>query len=248
MTETPETSTRKVIFKARGLVKVFGRVVALDACDLDLYEGEVLAVIGDNGAGKSSLIKCLSGAFIPDEGTMELDGRTVTFKRPQDAQEAGVETVYQTLAVSPALDIASNMYLGREIRRKGPLGSVFRMLDRKSMRKQSEDNVKALGISTLQNVGQAVETLSGGQRQAVAVARAAAFGSKVIILDEPTAAVRRARVGAGPQDGQGSARSGHVDHPDQPQHAARVRGRRPDPRTAPRSPGGSDLAEDPHDE
>src|SRR5690606_25512007 len=118
MTETPETSTRKVIFKARGLVKVFGRVVALDACDLDLYEGEVLAVIGDNGAGKSSLIKCLSGAFIPDEGTMELDGRTVTFKRPQDAQEAGVETVYQTLAVSPALDIASNMYLGREIRRK----------------------------------------------------------------------------------------------------------------------------------
>ena len=189
MTETPETSTRKVIFKARGLVKVFGRVVALDACDLDLYEGEVLAVIGDNGAGKSSLIKCLSGAFIPDEGTMELDGRTVTFKRPQDAQEAGVETVYQTLAVSPALDIASNMYLGREIRRKGPLGSVFRMLDRKTMRKQSEDNVKALGISTLQNVGQAVETLSGGQRQAVAVARAAAFGSKVIILDEPTAAL-----------------------------------------------------------
>ena len=189
MTETPETSTRKVIFKARGLVKVFGRVVALDACDLDLYEGEVLAVIGDNGAGKSSLIKCLSGAFIPDEGTMELDGRTVTFKRPQDAQEAGVETVYQTLAVSPALDIASNMYLGREIRRKGPLGSVFRMLDRKTMRKQSEDNVKALGISTLQNVGQAVETLSGGQRQAVAVARAAAFGSKVIILPEPTAAL-----------------------------------------------------------
>ena len=189
VTETPETSTRKVIFKARGLVKVFGRVVALDACDLDLYEGEVLAVIGDNGAGKSSLIKCLSGAFIPDEGTMELDGRTVTFKRPQDAQEAGVETVYQTLAVSPALDIASNMYLGREIRRKGPLGSVFRMLDRKTMRKQSEDNVKALGISTLQNVGQAVETLSGGQRQAVAVARAAAFGSKVIILDEPTAAL-----------------------------------------------------------
>ena len=189
MTETPETPDKKVIFTARGLVKVFGRVAALDACDLDLYEGEVLAVIGDNGAGKSSLIKCLSGAFIPDEGTMELDGRPVTFKRPQDAQEAGIETVYQTLAVSPALDIASNMYLGREIRRKGPLGSVFRMLDRKSMRKQSEANVKALGISTLQNVGQAVETLSGGQRQAVAVARAAAFGSKVIILDEPTAAL-----------------------------------------------------------
>lgn len=179
----------KVIFKARGLVKVFGRVVALDDCDLDLYEGEVLCVIGDNGAGKSSLIKCLSGAFVPDEGTMELDGQEVAFKRPQDAQEAGIETVYQTLAVSPALDIAANMYLGREVRRPGIFGSVFRMLDTKAMRKQSEANVKALGISTLQNVGQAVETLSGGQRQAVAVARAAAFGSKVIILDEPTAAL-----------------------------------------------------------
>ena len=108
----------KVIFKARGLVKVFGRVVALDDCDLDLYEGEVLCVIGDNGAGKSSLIKCLSGAFVPDEGTMELDGQEVAFKRPQDAQEAGIETVYQTLAVSPALDIAANMYLGREVRRR----------------------------------------------------------------------------------------------------------------------------------
>lgn len=186
----PETiEDRKVIFKARGLVQVFGRVVALDACDLDLYQGEVLAVIGDNGAGKSSLIKCLSGANIPDEGTIELDGQRVDFKRPQDAQDAGVETVYQTLAVSPALDIATNMYLGRELRKPGVLGKVFRLLDGKRMRKEAEKNVKSLGISTLQNVGQPVETLSGGQRQAVAVARAAAFGSKVIILDEPTAAL-----------------------------------------------------------
>jgi fructose transport system ATP-binding protein len=183
------TETGNVIFQARGLVKVFGRVVALDACDLDLYEGEVLCVIGDNGAGKSSLIKCLAGASVPDEGTMTLQGKTVSFKRPQDAQEAGIETVYQTLAVSPALDIASNMYLGRELRRKGPLGSLLRMLDTRSMRQESKDNVKKLGIETIQNVGQAVETLSGGQRQAVAVARAAAFGSKVIILDEPTAAL-----------------------------------------------------------
>ena len=198
MSETPTASAttledvpenREMAFRARGLVMVYGRVVAVVACDIARYKGEVLAVIGDNGAGKSSLIKCLSGAVVPDEGTMELMGEPVAFKRPQDAQEAGVETVYQTLAVSPALDIATNMYLGREIRRKGILGSVFRLLDTKTMRKKSEDNVKALGISTLQNVGQAVETLSGGQRQAVAVARAAAFGSKVIILDEPTAAL-----------------------------------------------------------
>ncbi len=187
--ETDAPVTGDVIFQARGLVKVYGRVVALDDCDLDLQRGEVLCVIGDNGAGKSSLIKCLSGAIVPDEGTMTLDGETVTFRRPQDAQEAGVETVYQNLAVSPALDIASNMYLGREIRRRGPLGSLFRMLDTKKMKEQSEGSLKNLGISTLQNVSQAVETLSGGQRQAVAVARAAAFGSKVLILDEPTAAL-----------------------------------------------------------
>ena len=120
---------------------------------------------------------------------MTLEGRPVQFKRPQDAQAAGIETVYQTLAVSPALDIASNMYLGREVRRKGVLGSVFRMMDTKAMRADTKASVQKLGIETIQNVGQAVETLSGGQRQAVAVARAAAFGSKVIILDEPTAAL-----------------------------------------------------------
>lgn len=184
-----EANGKKVIYKARGLVKVYGRVVALDAADLDLYEGEVLCVIGDNGAGKSSLIKCLAGATIPDEGTMELDGEVVEFKRPQDAQAAGVETVYQTLAVAPSLDIPSNMFLGREPRKPGPLGSIFRLLDTKRMRDETKANVSALGISTLQNVNQAVESLSGGQRQAVAVARAAAFGSKVIILDEPTAAL-----------------------------------------------------------
>jgi len=188
-TNPTPTGTGRVIYQARGLVKVFGRVVALDSCDIDLHEGEVLAVIGDNGAGKSSLIKCLSGAVIPDEGRMTLEGRPVQFKRPQDAQAAGIETVYQTLAVSPALDIASNMYLGREVRRKGVLGSVFRMMDTKAMRSDTKASVQKLGIETIQNVGQAVETLSGGQRQAVAVARAAAFGSKVIILDEPTAAL-----------------------------------------------------------
>lgn len=177
------------ILEARGLTKRFGRVTALDHADFGLHRGEVLAVIGDNGAGKSSLIKCLSGAMVPDEGEIFLDGRPVTFRRPQDARAAGVETVYQTLAVAPALDIASNMYLGREQRRPGPLGSILRMLDKSGMRASARESIKTLGIGTIQDMTQAVETLSGGQRQAVAVARAAAFGSKVIILDEPTAAL-----------------------------------------------------------
>jgi fructose transport system ATP-binding protein len=174
---------------ARGLVKTFGRVVGLDGVDLDLYPGEVLAIIGDNGAGKSTLIKCLSGALSPDAGTIYLEGRAVRFKGPQDARAAGIETVYQNLAVAPALDIASNLFLGRERRRAGVLGSVFRMLDTNGMKREAKEHVKSLGIDTIQNIAQTVETLSGGQRQAVAVARAAAFGSKVIILDEPTAAL-----------------------------------------------------------
>lgn len=177
------------VLEARGLVKVFGRVIALDAVDLALYSGEILAVIGDNGAGKSTLIKCLSGVLIPDRGQILVNGREVRFRNPQDARAVGIETVHQVLAVAPALDIASNLFLGREIRRKGPLGSVLRMLDAKEMRRQAAEQIKSLGIGTLQNIGQTVETLSGGQRQAVAVARASAFGSHVVILDEPTAAL-----------------------------------------------------------
>jgi fructose transport system ATP-binding protein len=177
------------VLEAKGLVKVYGRVVGLDDVDLALYPGEILGVIGDNGAGKSTLIKCLSGALLPDQGTIFVDGVPVSFKRPQDAREAGIETVYQTLAVAPALDIASNLFLARELRRKGLLGSVLRMLDTREMRRQAGGHIDRLGIRTLQNIDQAVETLSGGQRQAVAVARAGAFGSKVVILDEPTAAL-----------------------------------------------------------
>ena len=177
------------ILSARKLVITFGRVVGLDGVDLDLYPGEILAVIGDNGAGKSTLIKCLTGAYIPDSGEILMNGQPVHFRKPQDARMAGIETVYQQLAVVPALDIASNLYLAREERRKGPLGSVFRMLDKKGMERRAGESVQRLGIQTIQNMGQAVETLSGGQRQAVAVARAAAFGSKVVVLDEPTAAL-----------------------------------------------------------
>ncbi len=177
------------ILEASGLVKVFGRVVGLRGVDVRLRSGEVLAVIGDNGAGKSTLIKCLSGAMQPDRGTIKVDGHEVQFRSTQDAREAGIETVYQTLAVAPALDIASNLFLARELRRPGLAGKWLRMLDTKAMKEQAEEHIKSLGITTLQNINQAVETLSGGQRQVVAVARTGAFGSKVAILDEPTAAL-----------------------------------------------------------
>jgi fructose transport system ATP-binding protein len=179
----------QTVLSARKLIKTFGRVIGLDGVDLDLYPGEVLAVIGDNGAGKSTLIKACTGALTPDSGQLYLDGREISFKTPQDARSAGIETVYQTLAVAPALDISANMFLGREQRRPGILGSVFRMLDKKGMKDAAGTSMANLGIATVQNMSQAVETLSGGQRQAVAVARAATFAEKFVVLDEPTAAL-----------------------------------------------------------
>jgi len=177
------------VLTGRGLVKHYGRVVALDQADFDLYPGEVLAVIGDNGAGKSTLIKAISGAIQLDAGEMRLEGQTFSFASPLEARESGIETVYQTLALSPALSITDNMFIGREIRRSGPLGKWFRMLDHAEMARQARAKLSELGLLTIQNIDQAVETLSGGQRQGVAVARAAAFGSKVVIMDEPTAAL-----------------------------------------------------------
>ena len=177
------------ILKARGLLKRYGRVTALDRCDFDLMPGEILAVIGDNGAGKSSLIKVLSGAVIPDAGEVWLEGKKISFTTPIDARDAGIEPVYKTLAMSPALSIADNMFMGREIRKSGFMGKYLRQLDKAQMREFARRKLSDLGLMTIQNIDQAVETLSGGQRQGVAVARAAAFGSKVIILDEPTAAL-----------------------------------------------------------
>jgi fructose transport system ATP-binding protein len=188
-TTSGPSPTSTPVLEARGLVKTWGHVIGLAGVDLRLDAGEVLGIIGDNGAGKSTLIKCLSGALQPDRGEILLEGQPVTFKSPLDSRHAGIETVYQTLAVSPALDIASNMFLGREERMAGVLGMVFRKLDKRGMRNHAKEQMSKLGITTLQDMGQTVETLSGGQRQAVAVARAAAFGSKVIILDEPTAAL-----------------------------------------------------------
>jgi len=149
----------------------------------------VLGVIGDNGAGKSTLIKAICGAVIPDEGEIKLEGRILNFRSPMDARLNGIETVYQNLALSPALSISDNMFLGREIRKPGIVGRFFRMLDRSAMERKAREKLSEIGLMTIQNIGQAVETLSGGQRQGVAVARAAAFGTKVLIMDEPTAAL-----------------------------------------------------------
>jgi len=176
------------ILTARGLVKRYGHVTALDGADFDLLPGEVLAVIGDNGAGKSTLIKILTGAEQPDAGQITLDGAPVRFRNPLDARRHGIETVYQDLAVAPALDIASNLFLGREVRRRGPLGTVLRMLDKPRMRTESARHMAELRIG-LRSLTQPVENLSGGQRQGVAVARAAAWGNHVLVMDEPTAAL-----------------------------------------------------------
>jgi fructose transport system ATP-binding protein len=177
------------ILTGRGLVKRYGRVTALDNADFDLMQGEILAVIGDNGAGKSTMVKAVSGAVVPDEGEIRLEGKPIHFTSPMHAREAGIETVYQNLALSPALSIADNMFMGREIRMEGFMGTWLRKLDRKKMEDFARQKLSELGLLTIQNINQAVETLSGGQRQGVAVARAAAFGSKVVILDEPTAAL-----------------------------------------------------------
>ena len=181
-------SENTLVMEAHGLTKRYGHVTAMEGCDFELRPGEILAVIGDNGAGKSTLIKALSGAIIPDEGTLLLDGKEVKFHSPIDARRHGIETVYQDLAVAPALTIAENLFLGREIRRRGPAGSVFRMLARGRMVDEARGHMDQLKIG-IRSMRQAVETLSGGQRQGVAVARAAAFARHVVIMDEPTAAL-----------------------------------------------------------
>jgi fructose transport system ATP-binding protein len=169
-------------------VKRYGQVTALDGADFELRAGEILAVIGDNGAGKSSLIKALSGATIPDQGSILLDGKPVNFKSPIDARKHGIETVYQDLAVAPAMTIAENLFLGRELRKPGIAGSLFRLIDKRAMLEQAAGYMQELKIG-IRSMTQPLETLSGGQRQGVAVARSAAFAKHVVILDEPTAAL-----------------------------------------------------------
>src|SRR6202165_6337394 len=179
---------RVPVLEARGLVKRYGVVTALNGADFDVYPGEILALIGDNGAGKSTMIKALSGAIVPDQGEILLNGTLVHFRNPLEARRNGIETVYQDLALAPALDIAENLFLGRELRRHGLVGSLLRVADRPRMLSESRAHIADLKI----NVGsmkQPVETLSGGQRQGVAVARAAAFARRGVLMDEPPAAL-----------------------------------------------------------
>jgi simple sugar transport system ATP-binding protein len=176
-----------MLLEARGLTRLFGQVTALDGADFDLEAGEVVALIGDNGAGKSTLVKALSGNLQVDSGDVLFEGKPTTIDTPMKASELGIETVYQDLALAPHLDPAQNMFLGRELVQSGIPGA-FGFLDNKSMRKEAREAFDALG-ATVQSVTLPVGSMSGGQRQAIAIARAVHWASKVVFLDEPTAAL-----------------------------------------------------------
>jgi simple sugar transport system ATP-binding protein len=175
------------LLEARGIVKSFGKVRALRGADFSVYAGEVVALIGDNGAGKSTLVKTLSGVHPPDAGEIVFEGEPVTFHTPEDAHALGIETVYQDLALAPDLESSANLFLGREALRGGVLGKLG-FLDNRAMRKRTKEAFTTLGVG-VQDVEAAVATFSGGQRQGVAVARAVTWASKVVFMDEPTAAL-----------------------------------------------------------
>jgi simple sugar transport system ATP-binding protein len=179
--------SRAPLLDARGIRRRFGQVEALAGADFTLYPGEICALIGDNGAGKSTLVKILSGADRADQGEILLDGRAVAFPDPATAQAHGIATVYQDLALAPELTPADNLFLGREEMRPGLLGALG-FLDRPSMRRKAAAQFARLGVS-LRSASVPVSSLSGGQRQSVAIARAAMWAGKVIFLDEPTAAL-----------------------------------------------------------
>jgi len=180
-------ATGEPLLQVEGVRKLFGRVTALDGVDFELRDGEVTALVGDNGAGKSTLVRVLTGFFQPDEGEIRLRGRPLRLRSPADARAQGIETVYQDLALAGPLNIESNMFLGRERRRAGFAGKVLRRLDVPSMRQETSRRMAELKIFAPPT--QLVETLSGGQRQAIAIARAVSWGSEIVILDEPTAAL-----------------------------------------------------------
>jgi simple sugar transport system ATP-binding protein len=185
----------EALLEARGISKSYGVVRALWEADVDVNAGEVAALVGDNGAGKSTLVKILSGTTAPDAGEIWFEGRQVTVPTPVAARELGIETVYQDLALAPELDPAANLFLGRELLRPGLLGKLG-FLDKPAMRRRTNQAFADLGIG-LQDTGAMVANLSGGQRQSVAVSRAATWVDKVVFMDEPTAAlgvVQSARV------------------------------------------------------
>ena len=178
---------RKKVLELKGITKRFGGLVALDHVDLDLYENEVLALVGDNGAGKSTLIKIISGAYTPDEGEIYINSKKVVFNNPSDAKKEGIETVYQDLALVDTLNVANNLFLGKE-QTVSLFGGIFNILKHRKMENDAKEVLDTLAIK-IPNIRQKVRYLSGGQRQCVAVARASAFGKSIVLLDEPTASL-----------------------------------------------------------
>jgi ABC-type sugar transport system ATPase subunit len=174
----------EAVLSVRGLVKRFGGLTAVSDVDLDVFPGEVVALLGDNGAGKSTLIKCVSGVYQPDAGELRFAGRPVRFERPIDARAAGIETIYQDLALANNLDVPANIFLGRELKHRY-LGGLITTLDEKTMLREAEAGLAALDIQ-FPTLTQPIESLSGGQRQAVAIARAIYWNAKLMIMDEPT--------------------------------------------------------------
>jgi ABC-type sugar transport system ATPase subunit len=182
----------KVVLGTRGISKSFGAVQALRGVDFEVMGGEVVALIGDNGAGKSTLINAITGVFPPDSGEITFEGKPVRFESPHDARERGIETVYQDLAVAPQLDAVGNIFLGRERYKPGILGRLG-FLDGARMRRETEEQLAELNVR-IRDLGKPLSTFSGGQRQGVAVARAVMWASKIVIMDEPTAALGVAQV------------------------------------------------------
>jgi simple sugar transport system ATP-binding protein len=183
----PEAGAAPIVLETRSVTMHFGGVAALSHGDFQLREGEVHAIVGDNGAGKSTLLKIIAGAHRPDNGELLINGQPVTLANPRAAQELGVATVFQDLGLIDHLDAAANLFLGREIHRRAPL-SWLGVLDKKEMRKRAAREVVRLKVN-IGSVSQMLGGMSGGQRQAIAVARAAAFGTRIILMDEPTAAL-----------------------------------------------------------
>ncbi len=177
----------ETLLKATNLTKRFGGLVAIDNVSLDVNQGEVVGLVGDNGAGKSTLIKMISGVYQPDEGQIFFNGHEVTFHGPREAREMGLETIYQDLALAENLDVGSNIFLGREVKRRH-LGGLVSTLDRKKMREESAGILSRLDIR-IPSLTQQIRNLSGGQRQAVAIARTIYWNAKMVIMDEPTAAL-----------------------------------------------------------
>ena len=177
-------TTKTPIYEVRNISKSYGSVDALVGVNLKIHAGEVVGLVGDNGAGKSTLVKCLSGAHQPTSGQMFLDGQEVSWKTPHEAIEAGIETLYQESGLAPDLSVSSNVFLGREEMARGPLGRLG-FLAQKAMDKKAHEDLERVGIAVPAS-NRAVSQLSGGQRQAVAIGRAVAWASKIIILDEPT--------------------------------------------------------------